>query len=316
MASTATGERQLRAPSRIRGAQGWKRGFRKNVFPWLLIAPITLIHLGIVIIPSLFGLYYSLTDWPGIGPAEFVGLDNFRQLLFQDTNFRKAFGHNLLWLSFSLTFPFIVSLVGAAFVAQIRRGAMFFRTVVFIPSVLPSVVVAFIWRHMMSPSVGLGPQLARWGLDVPWLSHPFLGDADTALWAIAFVANWPWWGYLVTLLLAAMQAIAPELYDAAKIDGANRWQEFVNITIPGIRPTLVYMLMMETIWSFSAFGYVWLLTQGGPGFSTELLATYLYKNAFLRLEVGYAAAIGLSVAVLASMIVVVSTLLRRRGWEI
>ena len=316
MALTATGERQHGAGARRREARRWTRGFRKKIFPWLFIAPISLVHLGMVIIPSLFGLYYSLTDWSGIGPAEFVGLDNFRVLFLEDLHFRKAFSHNLMWLCFFLTIPFIMSLTGAAFVAQIRRGAMFFRTLIFLPYVLPSVVVAFIWRVMMSPRVGLGPQFARWGLNIPAFSHAFLGDPDTALWAIAFVANWPWWGFLMTLFLAAMQAIPPELYDAAKIDGANRFQEFFNITIPGIRPTLVFMYLMTTIWSFTSFAYVWVLTQGGPGDSTELLATYLYKQAFRNFEVGYGAAIGLSVSALASIVVVLFTLVRRRGWEV
>ena len=316
MALSIRQKRPRDVAAREQGKRRWKRGFRKNVFPWLFIAPITLVHLGMVIIPSIFGLYFSLTEWPGVGVAEFVGLENYRQLFFEDTHFRQAFSHNLMWLSFFLTIPFVMSLSAAGFVAQIRRGAMFFRTLLFMPYVLPAVVVAFIWRTMMSPRIGLGVQLARWGLDIPWLSHSFLGDPDTALWAVAFVANWPWWGFLMTLFLAAMQAIAPELYDAAKIDGANRWQEFWNITIPGIRPTLVFMYLMTTIWSFTSFGYVWVLTQGGPGFSTELVATYLYKQAFRYLEVGYGAAIGLTVSAFAGIVVVLSTVLRRRGWEI
>lgn len=292
------------------------RGFRRNVLPWLFVTPISLVHLIIVIIPALFGLYCSLTEWTGVGTPAFVGLQNFRTLFFTDMHFRQAFNHNLMWVAFFLTVPFIMSLLAASLVSQIRRAAMFFRTVMFIPYVLPGVVVAFMWKTMMSPRVGAGAQLARWGLDIPILRHPFLGDTQTALWAVAFVANWPWWGFLMTLFLAAMQAISPELYDAAKIDGANRWQEFRNVTLPGIRPTVVFMYLMSAIWSFTSFGYVWVLTQGGPAGSTELLVTYLYKRTFRYFEVGYGAAIGLTVTALAGTLVVLSTLLRRRGWEI
>jgi raffinose/stachyose/melibiose transport system permease protein len=120
----------------------------------------------------------------------------------------------------------------------------------------------------------------------------------------------------MVLFLAAMQNIPPDLYDAAKIDGANRWQEFRHVTIPGIRPTLVFMLMMTAIWSFLVFDYVWILTQGGPAGSSEVLGTFLYKQAFNRFEAGYAAAIGLTMSLFAGMIIGVFVTLRRRGWEI
>jgi raffinose/stachyose/melibiose transport system permease protein len=130
------------------------------------------------------------------------------------------------------------------------------------------------------------------------------------------VDNWHFWVFLVVLFLAAMQGVSPDLYDSAKIDGANRWQEFVHVTIPGIRPTLVFMLMMVAIWSFLVFDYVWLFTQGGPAGSSEVLGTYLYKQAFNRFEAGYASAIGLTISLLAGMIMGVVVILRRRGVEI
>jgi len=110
--------------------------------------------------------------------------------------------------------------------------------------------------------------------------------------------------------------IAPYVGGAAKIDGANRWQEFRHVTIPGIRPTLAFMLMMVAIWSFLVFDYVWILTQGGPAGSSEVLGTYLYKQAFNRFEAGYAAAIGLTMSLFAVAIIGVFVILRRRGWEI
>ena len=128
--------------------RSWWRGnrFRKRVLPWLFIAPITLIHLVVVVGPSLSGMYYSLTDWSGIGPAEFVGLENFRRLIFDDDNFRLAFRHNILWLVFFMTVPFVMALAVASLLAQVRRGSMIFRTAFFVPYVLPSVVAAAIWR--------------------------------------------------------------------------------------------------------------------------------------------------------------------------
>lgn len=288
--------------------------FRKALLPWLFILPILLIHLVVVVGPSLAAVYYSLTDWSGIGPAKFIGLENFRQFIFEDKSYRKALGNNLQWLVIFNTAPFVLALSTAYLLAQIRRGGMFFRTMLFIPYILPSVISATIWRNLLSPRLGIGAQLAKIG--IPGLDIAFLGNSNTALWAIAFVDNWHFWGFLMVLFLAAMQNIPPDLYDAAKIDGANRWQEFRHITIPGIRPTLAFMLMMVSIWSFLAFEYIWILTQGGPAGSSEMLAVLVYKQAFNRFEAGYAAAIGLSMSFFAGLVIGGFAMLRRKGWEI
>lgn len=294
----------------------WAKGraFRRFILPWLFILPIMLVHLAIVIGPAVVGLYYSLTDWSGIGVSKFVGLDNFVKLFTEDTTFRVALGHNLLWFVFFLTVPFVMALLIASLVAQLRRGGMLWRTIFILPYVLPSVVSAHVWRGLLHPRFGVGGQLAKIG--IPGLDIAWLGNTKTALWAIMAASNWAWWGFLMTLFLAAMQSISPDLYDAAKIDGANRWHEFRHVTLPGIRPTLIFMLIMSAIWSFKGFDFAWILTQGGPAGSSELLATYIYKQAFQRFEMGYATAIGLTVTCISGMIVVLFVILRRRGWEI
>lgn len=298
------------APVRPQKRNVWQ----KVIAPWLFIAPVLLLHLVVVIGPSLAAFYYSLTDWSGIGAAEFVGLKNFQELIFEDRNYRAALLNNVSWLLFFLTVPFGMALVAAALLAQIKRGSMLFRAVMFMPYILPSVIIVSIWRNLLSPRQGVGAQLAAWG--IPGLDRAFLGETTTALLTIAFIDNWHFWGFLMVLFLSAMQNIAPELYDAAKIDGANRRQEFWYVTIPGILPTIAFMLLMVGIWSFLVFDYVWLLTQGGPAGASEVMATYLYKQAFNRFEAGYASAIGLSMSLFAGAIISVFLFLRRRGWEI
>lgn len=290
------------------------RSFRKKIVPWLFVLPILLVHLVVVIGPSLSAFYYSLTDWSGVGAADFVGLENFRRLLLEDADYKRAFFNNVLWLIFFLVIPITMALLAASLLAWLRRGGLLIRTLLFIPYVLPSVVTASIWRNLMSPTMGLGGQLAQVG--VPGLDQAFLGNPKTALLAVAFVDNWHWWGFLMVLFLAAMQHIPPELYEAARIDGASRWQEFRHVTLPGIRPTLVFMLLMTAIWSFLVFDYVWILTKGGPAGASEVLGTLVVKNAFNRFEAGYAAAIGLTMSLLAGIFVGLFALLRRRGWEI
>lgn len=284
------------------------------LIPWLFILPLLLLHIFVVAIPAISGVYYSLTDWSGIGEANFVGLENFRRLLFEDEAFRRALGNNIIWLIFFLTVPFALALLASSLLARIQRGAMLYRTILFIPYLLPSVVTATIWRNLLSPRLGIGAQLANIG--IPGLDIAFLGRSDTALLSIAFVDNWHYWGFLMVLFLTAMQSIPTELYDAAKIDGASRWQEFWFVTLPGIRPVVLFMLMMTAIWSFLVFEYVWILTQGGPAGSSEVLGTVVFKNAFNRFQAGYGAAQGVTISMFAGCIVLMFIFLRRRGWDI
>ncbi|UCC53595.1 MAG: sugar ABC transporter permease [Anaerolineaceae bacterium] len=300
-----------------------KPWFRRKILPWLFILPITILYAMVVIGPALSAIGYSLTDWSGIGDANFIGLENFRKLIFEDANYRKAFTNNIIWMAFFLTVPFVLSLIVASLLAGIKRGAMVFRTALFVPYILPSVIVISIWSNLLSPRTGLGAQFAKSGIGqwaeamgMPTLNRAFLGNPDTALLSIAFVDNWHFWVFLVVLFLAAMQGISPALYDAAKVDGANWWQEFYHVTLPGIRPTLVFMLMMVAIWSFLVFDYVWLLTQGGPAGASEVLGTFLYKEAFNRFEAGYASAVGLTISFFAMLIMGIVIWLRRRGVEI
>jgi raffinose/stachyose/melibiose transport system permease protein len=293
----------------------WKSAFyRRKVVPWLFVLPILLINVTVVAGPAMASVYYSMTDWSGVGAADFVGLDNFRQLFLEDASFRHAFRNNLIWLAMFLTVPIAMALVAASLLAPIKRGAILYRMTLFIPYVLPSVVVAGIWRSLLHPDRGIVANLTELG--VPGLDRALLGDADTVLPTIAFVDNWHWWGFLMVLFLAAMQNIPPDLYEAARLDGANRWEEFRDVTIPGIRPTLVFMLLMTSIWSFLTFDYIWILTQGGPAGASEVLSVLVFKEAFTRFEAGYAAAIGLTMSFFVGVVIGIFLLLRKRGWEI
>jgi raffinose/stachyose/melibiose transport system permease protein len=296
--------------------QKWMTGmkWRRKILPWLFVAPILLIHGIVVIGPSLSAFYYSLTSWNGIGKVKFIGLENFRRMLFVDPNFKTAFGNNLLWLAFFLTVPMALGLLSASLLAPIKKGSMFFRTVLFTPYVIPAVVVCAVWRNLLSPTLGVGGQLAKMGikgLDIAWL-----GNTHTSLIAAAFVNNWAWWGFLMVLFLNAIQSVPMDLYDAARVDGANRWQEFINVTLPGIRPTVVFMLLMTSIWSILVFGWVYILTKGGPAGSSNVLGVMVFNEAFQKYDAGYAAAIGLTMSFFAGIFVVMYNLLRKRGWEI
>jgi raffinose/stachyose/melibiose transport system permease protein len=291
-----------------------RRAFvRRKVVPWLFVLPILLINVAVVAGPALSAVYYAMTDWSGIGPATWVGLANFEKLT-ADAGFRQAFRNNVIWLAMFLTVPIAMALAAAALLAPIKRGAIVFRMALFIPYVLPSVVTAALWRGLLSPDRGIPALLTDLG--VPGFDIALLGNPRTALPAIGFVDNWHWWGFLMVLFLASMQNIPPDLYESARLDGANRWQEFRDVTLPGIRPTLIFMILMTTIWSFLVFDYIWILTQGGPAGASEVLAVLVFKEAFSNFNAGYASAIGLTMSFFVGCVIAIFLVLRRRGWEI
>jgi raffinose/stachyose/melibiose transport system permease protein len=299
--------------TRTRSADRRRAFFRRKVVPWLFVLPILIINVAVVAGPALSSVYYSMTDWNGMGAATWIGLENF-QTLAVDPGFRHAFVNNVIWLAMFLTVPIAMGLVAASLLAPVRRGAILYRMGLFIPYVLPSVVTAALWRALLSPDRGIPAFLTDLG--VPGFDKAFLGDPRTALPAIGFVDNWHWWGFLMVLFLASMQNIPPDLYESARLDGANRWQEFRDVTLPGIRPTVVFMILMTTIWSFLTFDYIWILTQGGPAGASEVLAVLVFKEAFRNFNAGYAAAIGLTMSFFVGCVIVVFLVLRRRGWEI
>jgi raffinose/stachyose/melibiose transport system permease protein len=302
-----------RPQAQVRTAERRRAFLRRKVVPWLFVLPILLINLAVVAGPALSAVFYSMTDWNGIGAANWVGLENFRTLA-ADSTFQHAFRNNVIWLVMFLTVPIAMALVAASLLAPVRRGALVFRMLLFIPYVLPSVVTAALWRGLMSPDRGIPALLTDLG--VPGFDKAFLGDPDTVLPAIGFVDNWHWWGFLMVLFLASMQNIPPDLYESARLDGANRWQEFRDVTLPGIRPTFVFMILITTIWSFLTFDYIWILTQGGPAGASEVLAVLVFKEAFRNFNAGYAAAIGLTMSFFVGCVIAVFQVLRRRGWEI
>lgn len=281
---------------------------------WLFMLPLLVVNVLVILGPSVATVYYSFTEWSGIGPAEWVGLQNYTDIL-GDGDFWSALGHNLLWTVIFLTVPIGMGLGGAFMLSQITRFQMIFRVLFFVPYVMASVVNAAIWQNILDPDRGIGSTLALLG--IPWLEGvSFFGSQALALPAVAFVDNWHWWGFVVLLFLTALQSVDKELYEAAKMDGAGRWQQFVNVTIPGIRATLVFVVLMTIIGSLLVFDYIYIITQGGPAGASEVVATLMYKEAFARFEAGYAAALGLGMSFLSGLIVLVFVYLRRKGWEV
>ncbi|MHA6630255.1 carbohydrate ABC transporter permease [Pseudonocardia sichuanensis] len=279
---------------------------RRAVIAWAFMLPLILTNVLVVLGPSLSALYYSFTDWSGIGEARFIGLDNYIELV-GDPEFLNAFWHNIVWTVFFLVVPMVMGLFGAFALTRIRRFRLLFRVAYFVPYIVASVVTAAVWENLLSSDVGIGEVL---GIN-------FLGNIDLALPTVAFVNNWAWWGFLVVIFLAAMQGVNPSLYEAAALDGAGPFRQFWSITLPSIRPTFMFLGLMTIIWSFLSFDYVYILTQGGPAGATDVLSTLLYREAFASLRAGYASAIGIVMGLISAVVVAAYLIIRKRkDWAI
>lgn len=292
-------------------ARGGGRARRRRVWVGLLfLAPALILNLLVVGGPSISNIYYAFTDWSGFGPAHFTGLDNAVRL-FQDQSFWNALGHNFIYMVFFLTVPIVMGLFGAFSLSRVRRGATLFRILFFIPYLIASVVNAAIWKNILDPQAGLAVALNKVGIH--WLDNVyFFGDPNLSLGSVMFVDNWHFWGFLVVLFLAATTGIDSSRYEAARIDGANALQEFWHVTLPGIRPTLLFALTMISLWSLLAFDYAYALTGGGPAGSSDLVSLLVNRTAFGANEAGYAAFMGLTMSLLSGVILIVLGLLRRK----
>ena len=287
---------------------------RRGLIAWLFMVPLLAVNLLVIVAPALESVYYSFTNWTGIGGAKFIGIRNFRTM-FTSGQFWNAMLHNVLWTVFFLIVPIAMGLAGAFMLSRIKRFQILFRVIYFIPYILATIISAVVWENLLSPTSGIGIGIE--GLGIHTLANTnFLGNPSLALPTVAFVNNWQWWGFLVVMFLAAMTGTDPSLYEAARIDGASAWQEFRRITIPSIRPTLMFLSLMTIIWSFLIFDYIYIMTQGGPADATQVVGTLMYQEAFQDQAAGYASAMGLTLGFISICVVVVYTRLRKRGWNV
>ncbi len=268
-----------------------KTRLRHYVLGLSFVLPIFIYHLIIVIVPSLKTLVYAFYDWNGVTKGTFVGLDNFREML-HDQTLLKALKNNIIWTLIYVLIPIIVGLLIAIIVSGVKNKKlqMFYRTAIFLPYVISASISGKIWSTMLNPFYGIGLIFDKIGLhslaEVLWL-----GDTKIALFTVSFVNIWSWWPFVMVLFIAALQQIDPELYEAGVMDGCGHLSGFRYITLPGIGPTFVFVIMISLMWSMTSYDYIWVMTQGGPAHATELLSTYIYKNAFMTYRAGYANAI-------------------------
>lgn len=275
---------------------------------WLYLLPALMIYLLFVFYPAVESIRISFYDWNGFSStAVAVGFQNYVNL-FRDSQFLNALGNNFIFIFFYTVIPVLLGLLLSSLLTRVKiPGFAFFRTVLFLPQVLSMVVVGVIWRWMYHPTAGPINQLLRL-VGLGSLAQPWLGSFEYALPAVGMIGSWVQYGLCMVLFLAGMQRIPEEYYEASSLDGANTFQQFLHITIPGLRPEIGVALITTIIAALRVFDLVYTTTRGGPGETTMVSGFLIYRSAFLQNKLGYAAAMA---TVLTILILLISFLIRR-----
>lgn len=297
----------IQTPVASSATRRWRKRWVAYRVPLALLAPSLILYAVIVLLPLGRAVQLSLTDWDGLAPAiNYVGTENYRYI-WSDSRFLTSLWRNGIWWVMHVVLAVGGGLILALLISEVGRGRFLFRTVAFFPHVLSLAVVGVIWGQLYHPTIGLiNTTLVRMGLSD--LREIWLGDPGLALYSVGVASGWQAYGFYMVIFLAGIQSIDPQLYEAARVDGANAWQRLWDITIPSLHNTMTIVLTLAFISAMKGFGTVWAMTQGGPGYASELVAVYVWRTAFQTGAIGRAAAAGLS---LAAIVLVLSFLFNR-----
>jgi raffinose/stachyose/melibiose transport system permease protein len=274
-------------------------GTLKN--PWiylLFVLPALALYVLFFIYPMLSSVYYGFTDWDGLNEPRFIGLDNFAEA-FSDSKFRQSILNNVYILLFSVFVQIPVIVFFAILISGVKRLQGFYKTTVFMPSIVSTAVIGILWGFMYDPEAGIVNKfLGLFGVkEIYWLA-----DMKMAMWAILIANAWQWVGFYIVLVLAAILAIPRELNEAAEIDGASGWQRALRITIPLIWPVISVIVMLSIAGAMKVVDIVLVMTGGGPVGATEVMASYMVTKAIRFGDYGYGTALSLIIFAIALLI--------------
>lgn len=292
-----------------------KKGLTETQFAYLLLLPAIFLFSLVILYPVARNVYLSFQEKSiTTGMAEhFVGLKHYLKILTTDLRFRQALGNTVYFTVVSVAIEFILGLSFALLLNLSFRGRSFARASVILPWALPTAVMAMAWRWIYHDVYGVANDLLlRLGIlkeAVAWL-----GQHPLAMHAAIFSDAWKTTSFMALMFLAGLQSIPQDLYAAASIDGAGTWGRFRYITLPLLRPVMVLALLFRSLQAFAVFDLIWVLTQGGPGGTTETLSVYLYSYTFRYLNLGYGSA--LSMVIFGLTLVIIFVILRFRREEV
>ena len=255
----------------------------ETISAWIFILPAILGILIFIIIPIFCSFGLSLAKWDLLNPVEFVGFDNYIKLL-KEYLFYKILLNTVVFALSTSIFGVIIPLILASILNSKIRGSEFFKSAYFLPFITPMVVVGIVWSWIFDPNIGFLNQILH--IHINWLYNPVF-----AMPALIIVSVWKLIGYNMIIFLSAFSSVPQNLFEAAKIDGANSLQMFKNVTVPLLSPTIFFVIIITAISTFQVFDLIYLMTEGGPFDSTNVLVYAIYKNAFEYFNVGKASAI-------------------------
>jgi multiple sugar transport system permease protein len=268
--------------------QGWKSLRLRNILKGLaFVSPWIVGYVCFTVYPILASGYYSLTRYDVIRPARFIGFENYVEAFTKDETFRLVLRNTLFMVFIGVPAALVTAFLLASLLNNKMKARPVFRTIFFMPTLMPAVVVAEVWRWVYNTNWGLINSLMKaWGQPV----IPFLSSMAWAKPSLVIIQCWST-GTAMIIFLAALQDVPRSLYDAAVVDGANAVQQFIHVTIPMCTPAILFVTLTSMIGTFQYFALGWLLTQGGPNRATEFFSIYLYRNAFVFFKMGYASAL-------------------------
>ena len=250
---------------------------------WVFILPALLGTLIFIVIPVICSFGLSFTKWDLLNPIRFVGLDNYKEI-FSEALFFKIFWNTVVFGISTSVLGGIITLILACILNSKIRGSEFYKTAYFLPFITPMIVIGVVWEWIFDPNIGLLNHILH--LHINWLY-----DTHFAMPALIIVSVWKLIGYNMVIFLSSLSGISQSMFEAANIDGATPFQTFKNVTIPLLSPSIFFVVIITAISSFQVFDLIYLMTQGGPLDSTNVLVYAIYKNAFEYFNVGKASAI-------------------------
>lgn len=271
----------------------------RNLAPYLWVLPALLVYIIFKLLPMIAGIYLAFIQWDGIEPAKFVGLQNFQRML-DDEVIPLALMNNVKYAIGTVIGKTVLALFLALILNQALRGRGFYRTTLFMPVVMSFVVVGILWSWLYNGQFGLVNNLLH-KLKLDFLILDWLGDTKVALWSLVVVDIWKWYGFHMVIFLAGLQTIPQELYEAARIDGAARWQQFTNITLPLLQPVMLVNVTLSLMGAFNVFDIPYVMTEGGPANSTMVMALHIYIRGFKFYKFGYSAALSYALLTLVTL---------------
>ncbi|MCZ6720516.1 MAG: sugar ABC transporter permease [Proteobacteria bacterium] len=268
-----------------------------NSFVWVCMLPVLVFLVVVAIAPTTLAIIdsfrdLSLTQFTKRG--EFLALENYRDLIGGDETFYTAVWHTFIFVAIVVPFEFVFGLAIALWITREFTGRRLVLTIIMIPTMIAPVVVGMIWRFLLMPSFGmLTVYLNRIGLfnEISIFSHPI-----TSFAALMMIDIWEWTPFVMLILLAGLTAMPKAPIEAARLDGASRWQILWHVQIPLLKPLIIIALLLRSIDASKIFDTVWVLTAGGPGNATEVISTFAYRTNFIKWDLGYGAAVCLVLA--------------------